>query len=279
VTAEGGPAGGPVRARAVFAVLGLGEAGTEIARDLLAGGAAVRGFDPRPDRPPPAGATRCRDESDAARGADVVLSANSAHDAVVALRNGIGGLAAEALWADLNTASPRRKQELADMAEESGRVFCDVAMMSPVPGRGVRTPMLVSGPGAERFARVMRPFGTPVEVIAGPPGAAAERKLLRSVFFKGMAAAITEALAAARAAGLEEWMRDHLRAELDATDATAVDRMERGSVLHARRRADEMAAAAELLDDLGVPALVCRSSEQWLRRLYAEGSRPDPRSP
>lgn len=251
----------------VFAVLGLGEAGSEIATDLLAAGATVRGFDPRDDRPPPQGALRCRSEAEAVEGAGVVLSVNSAHDAATALRNGITSLAPDALWADLNTASPRRKHDLESIARGEGRTLCDVAMMSPVPGRGVRTPMLVSGPGSEVFAGVMRPFGTPVEVVEGPPGAAAERKLLRSVFFKGLAAAVTEALAAARAAGLEGWMREHLRAELDATDASAVDRLERGSIIHARRRAEEMAAAADLLDDLNVPALVCRASEQWLHLL------------
>lgn len=255
------------RATITVAVLGLGEAGGEIARDLLAAGADVRAFDPRADRPAPAGATGCNSEADAAAGADVVLSVNSAHDAVTALRRGIGALGGGAVWADLNTASPRTKRELAAIADDGGRLFCDVAMMSPVPGRGVRTPMLVSGPGSQLFIRCMRRFGTPLQVVDGPPGAAAERKLLRSVFYKGLAAAVTEALTAARAAGLEEWMRDHLRAELDATGASAVDRMERGSVVHARRRAEEMAAAAELLDDLDVPPLVCRASEQWLRLL------------
>ncbi|HLI54589.1 MAG TPA: DUF1932 domain-containing protein [Acidimicrobiales bacterium] len=267
MTAGGAGSGPPRRGGVTFAVLGLGEAGGEMARDLLASGAVVRAFDPRPDRPPPPGALPCRDEADASTGADVVLSVNSAHDSLAALHSGVAGLLPGAVWADLNTASPRLKRELAASAAEAGRSFCDVALMSPVPGKGIRTPMLVSGPGAEAFAARMRPYGTPVEVVPGPAGAAAERKLLRSVFFKGMAAAVTEALAAARAAGLEPWMRNHLRAELEATGADAVDRMERGSIVHARRRADEMAAAGELLDDLGVPALVCRASEQWLRIL------------
>ena len=39
-------------------------------------------------------------------------------------------------------------------------------------------------------------------MLDGPAGLAAARKLLRSVFYKGMAASIVEALDAARAAGL-----------------------------------------------------------------------------
>jgi 3-hydroxyisobutyrate dehydrogenase-like beta-hydroxyacid dehydrogenase len=49
-----------------------------------------------------------------------------------------------------------------------------------------------------------------VDVLPGPPGAAAARKLVRSVFYKGLAAAVTEALRAARAAGCEPWLRDNI---------------------------------------------------------------------
>lgn len=252
------------------AVLGLGEAGGEISADLVKGGAEVRAYDPRPDRPAPPGALACADERSAADGAQLVLSVNSAHDAETALRNGLAGVAPRAVWADLNTAAPRAKAALARVAGSHDRLFADVAMMSPVPGRGVRTPMLVSGPGAAICADLLAPYGTPIEVVEGPPGEAAQRKLLRSVFFKGMAAAVVEALAAARAAGLEEWMRHHLRAEMEANGAGAVDRLEQGSVRHAARRAEEMAAAASLLDDLGVPALVSRASEEWLRLLLEQ---------
>jgi hypothetical protein len=49
-----------------------------------------------------------------------------------------------------------------------------------------------------------------------------------------------------------------------------VDRLERGSVLHAARRAEEMAASAALLRELGVPPRIAAASEQWLRQLLAE---------
>lgn len=113
-------------------------------------------------------------------------------------------------------------------------------------------------------------------MVDGPPGAAAERKLLRSVFYKGMGTAVVEGLAAARAAGLEEWMRDHLRQELVAADARLVDRLEYASIRHAHRRAAEMAAAGELLFELGVPALVTSASGQWLRILDSESATGHP---
>ena len=72
--------------------------------------------------------------------------------------------------------------------------FVDVALMTPVPGRGLRTPSFASGPGAERYAAAMRPLGVPVEVVGERAGDASTRKLLRSVTMKGLAALVIEAL-------------------------------------------------------------------------------------
>jgi 3-hydroxyisobutyrate dehydrogenase-like beta-hydroxyacid dehydrogenase len=108
-----------------------------------------------------------------------------------------------------------------------------------------------------------------MEVVDGPPGTAATRKLLRSVFYKGMAAAVIEALAAARAAGYEDWLREHIAAELAAADRTTVARLEEGSHRHALRRAHEMAAAGEMLAELAVPGRVTRASRLWLEDLAA----------
>jgi 3-hydroxyisobutyrate dehydrogenase-like beta-hydroxyacid dehydrogenase len=91
-----------------------------------------------------------------------------------------------------------------------------------------------------------------------------------SVFYKGLAAAVIEALRAARAAGCEEWLRDNIAHELADASAATLDRLERGSERHAVRRIDEMAAAGEQLRRLGVPPRVASASEQWLRQLAEE---------
>src|SRR5215472_5288021 len=252
----------------VVAVLGLGEAGSAIAADLAAAGAVVRGFDPRV-RPGP-GVTACTGDADACRGAAVVVSLTCAHEAEEALTAALPGIGPGAIYADLNTAPAESKVRLAGLAEGSGVAFADVALMSPVPGNGLRTPMLASGPAAGRFARVFGGLGARVDVLPGPPGTAAVRKLVRSVFYKGLAAAVTEALRAAQAAGCEDWLRDNIAGELTRASATTVERLERGSVQHARRRAEEMAAAAALLAELDVPPRIAKASEQWLRQLMAE---------
>jgi 3-hydroxyisobutyrate dehydrogenase-like beta-hydroxyacid dehydrogenase len=249
----------------VVAVLGLGEAGSVIAADLLAAGVRVRGYDPAVAAAE--GITGTRGEAEAVQGADLVLSVNSAKAAVDAFRAGRRGLQPNALWADLNTASPGTKQQLAGIAAAGRIPFADVAIMAPVPGRGLRVPMLASGDGATRYAGLLEPLGADIEVLAGPAGLAASKKLLRSVFYKGMAAAMVEALEAARAAGHGQWLHEHIAAELTAADASTVDRIIDGTGRHAVRRAAEMEAAADMLTELGVRPLIAEASRTLHERL------------
>jgi 3-hydroxyisobutyrate dehydrogenase-like beta-hydroxyacid dehydrogenase len=181
-----------------------------------------------------------------------------------ALQAGRAGLRSGAPWADLNTAAPAVKRELASIAEAGDIPFADVAMMAPVPGRGLRIPMLASGDGAERYARLLVPLGADLKVLAGPAGLSATKKLLRSVFYKGMATAIVGALEAARAAGHEQWLREHIEAELT---ERGVPRFVDGTARHAVRRAAEMAAAAAMLTELGVPPAMADASRAVHARL------------
>jgi 3-hydroxyisobutyrate dehydrogenase-like beta-hydroxyacid dehydrogenase len=245
-----------------IAVLGLGEAGSALARDLVAAGAVVRGYDPAVAAVE--GVVATGSEAEAAEGADLVLSVNSAAAAVGALEAGLTGLRTGAAWADLNTASPGTKRKLADIAAGNGVPFADIAIMAPVPGRGLRVPMLATGVAAEIVANSLTTFGAAIEVMTGDAGLAAERKLLRSVFFKGMSAAVVEALTAARAAGCEDWLRKIIVDELTSANAATVDRLVDGSFKHAVRRTHEMAAAAEMLGELDVRADVASAARDQL---------------
>src|SRR3712207_410952 len=124
--------GGTVDRPPAIALLGLGEAGAEIARDLVAAGADVRGYDPRVTAPP--GVLPRADEAAAVADADLVLSVNSAADAPVALRNALPGLRAGTVWADLNTAAPSVKRDLAAALAGRGVPVADVALLAKVPG-------------------------------------------------------------------------------------------------------------------------------------------------
>jgi 3-hydroxyisobutyrate dehydrogenase-like beta-hydroxyacid dehydrogenase len=246
-------------------MLGLGEAGSLIAADLRVAGARVRGYDPRPETDPDAASA-----PEAVAAADVVLSLTTAACAREAARSVLGALRPGMVYADANTAGAGLKRELAALIEPTGAAFADVALMAPVPGKGLGTPSLASGGGADAFVAAFAPLGMPVSTIGAEPGDAAQRKLLRSVLWKGLAAAILEALAAARAAGREEWMEEQVVALLEGADGALMTRMVDGSKLHAARRVEEMEAAADQLRELGVTPRVAEASAGWLRELRDE---------
>ena len=242
-------------------VLGLGEAGGRIATDLFVAGCAVRGFDParRPE-----GVVNAESAAAAVVGADVVLSVNAAAVALETALSVAAALAPGAIYADLNTSAPGLKRELAGALPVA---FADVALIGIVPATGLATPALASGAGAERFAELFRPLGMPVDVVSGEPGEAVGLKLLRSVFMKGIAVAAIESLAAADAAGNGEWVRADIAAVLG---EPLLQRLLEGSKAHAARRVEEMRAATDYVEQLGVEPRVARAAAEWLAQLRDE---------
>jgi 3-hydroxyisobutyrate dehydrogenase-like beta-hydroxyacid dehydrogenase len=249
-----------------MAVLGLGEAGATIARGLAAAGCAIRGFDPVVQEPVPA-VTRAVTPTEAVAGTELVLSLVTAAHALDAATAVAASLTAQQIYADLNTTAPSLKREIAALIERGGGCFADVALLGPVPARGVATPALASGGGAERFAALLRPLGMPVELVGGEPGDAAGLKLIRSVFMKGLAASVLESVEAASRRGAEDWLRGEIA---EVIGGRLLERLLSGSVTHAERRHDEMDAAAAYLDELGVEPRVAEAAAGWLRQLADE---------
>ena len=250
------------------AVLGLGEAGGRLAADLAAAGVEVRGYDPDPSRDVP-GITRADEPLAAARDCDAVLSVNAATVALDAAEATLPALRETTLFADLNTAAPELKRELAALLRRAGAPFADVALLGPVPQRGLGVPALASGPGAQAFAELFGPFGMPVTVVSDDAGDAAALKLVRSVFVKGLSAAVVESVQAAEALGRREWLVGEIEAVVG---RRVLARALEGSRMHASRRVDEMAAACELLVELGVEPRVATASAAQLAELAKLGS-------
>jgi 3-hydroxyisobutyrate dehydrogenase-like beta-hydroxyacid dehydrogenase len=248
-----------------IAVLGLGEAGSAIATDLAASGVRVLGYDPV--QAPPDGVEALPSPADAAAAADTVLSVNSAAVALEVAEAVAPVLTDAYLYADLNTSAPALKRAIAGVVEPRKAAFADVALMEPVPDWGARTPALAAGAGAERFAAAFGAFGMPVTCVGPDAGAAAARKLARSVFMKGQAAAIGEALAAAERLGCEDWLYADIESTLTRADGRLLRRLVEGSRKHAARRVDEMAAAVAMLEELEVEPHMAAASEAWLRSL------------
>src|SRR5512134_2990665 len=148
----------------IIAILGIGEAGGTLARDLIAKGVQVRGWDPEP-RMIPDGLDFAPSNPAAASGADIVLSVNWASVAVEVATEVAPVLQPGQLFADMNTAAPQLKRDIAPIIEEAGALFIDGALMDPVPPKGLGTQVYASGSGAERFAQRMIPLGMPVTYL------------------------------------------------------------------------------------------------------------------
>ncbi|MEV4110516.1 DUF1932 domain-containing protein [Nonomuraea sp. NPDC049695] len=205
--------------------------------------------------------------ADAVRGADIVIAVTTGADSVAAAEESRPYLQPGALYADLSTGAPDDKRRIAELVEPAGATAADGAIMAPVPLRGLATPILASGPGAERFAAFAGLHGMDVTPIGGSPGDAAARKLLRSVLVKGLSALIMESQRAAEAAGLGEWFRDHLMETVTAADERFVVRLMEGAAQHSVRRVHEMHAATWMLESLEVPHLMTAATAATLERM------------
>lgn len=247
----------------VVTVLGLGEAGGRLAADLVSAGVEVHGYDLVTSRRPE-GVIHAEEPSAAVSGSTVVLVLTTASAALAAADAALSGLRPGVIYADLNTTSPALKRELAALVAGAGARFADVALLGPVPARGLGTPTLASGPGAQAFAEAFEPLGMPVEVVSDRPGDAAVLKLVRSVFMKGLAASALESLRAADAAGHARWLEREIAAVVG---VPLLERLVEGSRRHAARRVDEMEAARDLLLELGVEPRIAAASASVLAEL------------
>jgi 3-hydroxyisobutyrate dehydrogenase-like beta-hydroxyacid dehydrogenase len=233
-------------------IFGLGEAGSLFAADLAGLGIHVHAYDPA-EVETPADIERHDKSGSAVAGAEVVLALTGGADAQTALTQAIDEIPKSALYADLSTNSAATKKLLAETAKSRQLEFVDIALMTTVPGHGLKTPALAAGEGASRYVDLFGSLGVPVEQVGDEPGDAAQRKLLRSVMVKGLAAVAIEAMRAGEKAGCGDWLW--------------VARLVRGTERHAERRLHEMEACAAMLEELGVDPLLTRATVESLRRI------------
>ncbi|UKD57073.1 NAD(P)-binding domain-containing protein [Amycolatopsis sp. FU40] len=249
-------------------VIGLGEAGRIYAVALQNAGHEVVGFDPAP--PPTPGLHRADTVAEAVRDADVVLVLTTANASRAVAEDVAAHISPATVYADFTSSSPTAKRDLGKVLPEGVRT-ADVAILGPVISLGAVTPLMAAGPGAPVVAELLATAGAPVDVVPGQLGDAMGHKLLRSIFMKGLAAVVCEAVDAGRKAGAEDWVRGQIAAELSGDGHTTIDRFLTGSRKHAARRAAEMAAVAEYCDDLSTSSVMSAATRTSLLRL-AEGA-------
>jgi len=246
------------------ALIGLGEVGQIYATALLEAGHEITGYDPFISHSPQ-GALVAQSAAEAAKDADMVLVLTGAGAAPKVAGECLPVMKPGSGYADLTSSSPKTMEEL---GSTSGQVnFIDVAILGPVIAQGAKTPLMASGQGAAAFADLLATAGAPVEVVEGGPGSAMAHKLLRSVFTKGLASVVIEAVRAGAAAGLEPWIRAEISKMLAGDGQATIDRFLTGTAKHAVRRAAEMRSTSGYLEDLGVPREMTNASASAMERM------------
>lgn len=248
-----------------IAILGLGEAGSHFANDLVERGIDVSGWDPNLQRELDPRIQMAISNAHAVEGADIVFSVNYTSASQSIAKEVKNYLNQGAIYCEMNTSSPQTKQGVAYALEGSNCRFVDLAIMAPVPPHGINVPLLASGPGASDLKSCFLDCDINIEVILGPTGEAAKRKLLRSIVYKGVAGVICEAMEAGKHYGMEDFMRTQIKSVIGKNDLL-IDRFLKGTKTHALRRMHEMEAVAIMLDGQDLSSYMSKAAIQNLRQ-------------
>ena len=269
------------------ALIGLGEVGQALATDLRkAGVKAISAYDiafARPDSPQSKAAkaldvAKAGSAPDAARRATLAISAVTAGSALDAARATAPGLAAGTMYLDVNSVSPRTKQEAAEIVEQAGGRYVEAAVMSPIHPKGIGTPILLGGRHADDFLEVALPLGFNAKPYAERIGAASSVKMCRSVMIKGIESLVAECLLASHHYGVTDDVLASLKDLFPGQDWDKTSRYMLSRTLHhGRRRSEEMVEVAKTVADAGLAptmsqAIVTRQA--WAGELGLKMSSP-----
>jgi 3-hydroxyisobutyrate dehydrogenase-like beta-hydroxyacid dehydrogenase len=262
-----------------IALIGFGEVGKTLAQGFGAvGGREIATFDILFDDAAAGPALKekaralkaeaCASAADAARGAEVVISAVTAASAFDVAKEAASYLRAGQFFLDINSVSPETKRADAEAVEPSGADYVEAAVMAPIAPYGLKVPMLLGGKKAAELAAILVPAGMKMEPVATLIGQASAIKMCRSVMIKGIEALAVEGFLTARRYGVE----DRIIASLDETfpslhwEKLAGYLIER-VVRHGRRRAAEMREAAETVAAAGLEPLMTSATalrQDWV---------------
>lgn len=248
-----------------IALIGFGEVGQTLTKNFQAAGienitawdiAFAKAGSAQSAAANKLGITIARSSGAALRGQSLVICAVTAGSAEAAAKTAAQAIEKGALYADVNSVSPSTKQRVGKAIESKGARFVEVAIMSPIAPRGIKSPMLIGGAYAEAFIDLFKPLGADMTAVSGPIGKAAATKMCRSVMYKGMEALFLESMLSARHYGVEKEVLASLRDTLDRGWPETARYMISRALIHGRRRAEEMREAAKTVAEAGLAPLL-----------------------
>lgn len=247
-----------------IALIGFGEVGTTLATGLIASGRHdIAAYDilidegpAMRDRARALQVQTCGSATEAAAGAQIVISAVTAASSRGVAEAAARFLAPEQFFLDLNSVSPETKRASAAAIGGNGR-YVEAAVMAPIAPYGLKVPMLLGGQHAAALKALLDPAGMALTVAAAEIGRASAIKMCRSIMIKGLEALTVECLMTARHYGVE----DDIIASLDKSYPQIGWEKQAGYLIsrvveHGRRRAAEMRESADTVAESGLEPLM-----------------------
>ncbi|HEY0107636.1 MAG TPA: DUF1932 domain-containing protein [Rhizomicrobium sp.] len=265
-----------------MAIVGYGEVGQVFARQFHAAGLVdIRLFDilfADPVSGPSTAAQgpwrKAGSAGEAVADAELIVSAVTAGSDLAAARSVLSAMRPGTWFWDLNSVSPGTKRQAGALIEAAGGRYVEAAVMSSIPPKGIRSPMLLGGPHAKDFIAAMAPFDLDMTFYAEEIGQASAVKMCRSVLIKGLEALLTESMLAARHYGVEADVLASLRDTIPHPDwPTQAAYMISRALLHGRRRAEEMREVAKTVEEAGVAPLLSRPTAERQAWAAQQGAR------
>ena len=245
-----------------IALIGYGEVGRILAEDLRARGETVVAYDLKlageagaalREHASTQGISLASSHADAVRGADLIVSAVTASQAVPVAQACARGLKAKAFFLDFNSASPGAKVRAAALVNAAGGRYVEGAVMTSMPPYRIKVPLLLGGPDAAALAPVLGGLGFAARVASETLGVASATKMCRSVMIKGLEAMVIESFTTARHYGVEDAVLASLKETFPGIDwekqaAYFFQRV----IEHGRRRSEEVCEVAETVREAGL---------------------------
>jgi 3-hydroxyisobutyrate dehydrogenase-like beta-hydroxyacid dehydrogenase len=191
--------------------VGLGNMGGNMAARFLAAGYPVYGEErsrPNAERLIHDGLQWRDTPKEIAEAADIVFTSVPTDDVLEAVASGpdgiIAGLAADQIWIDMSTVSPRTSRRLGEQVDAHGAVMLDAPVSGSVPQVQTGTLTIMVGGDREAYARaepVLRVLGTPTHV--GGSGQGLVLKLAINISLAVQMLAFSEGVLLAERAGID----------------------------------------------------------------------------
>ena len=195
--------------------------------------------------------------------ADVIISAVTASQAGAVADEAGKSIRPRTWFMDLNSCSPGVKQRSSERIDGAGGRYVESAVMTTVPGYGIRVPMLLGGRHASAFRDLMSPFGLDMQIADERVGVASATKMCRSVMIKGLESLLVESLTSARHYGVEDRVLASLHETFPELDWEKIaSYMIMRTALHGKRRAEEMREVAETVREAGLEPLMASATAE-----------------